>query len=187
MHSCHRDDCLGEEAAAGRSVEASGIKPVPYSACTPSIPEGPSIAEIIPAMKRVQIWLLLLLAVLLPIRGALAAAMLCPPAGVGTQMELRVLDHQLGHHQLMDAPAPVVGHDHAMHGHGPESAADGGTQLGATDRCNQCSAFCSLTPLVSSALSMPVPHELGAASFPDLSAPAPSFFSGGQERPPRSI
>lgn len=75
-------------------------------------------------------------------------------------------------------------HAAAHHDHSAPADHDHG---GASDKCNMCSAFCSLTPLTSNPAALFQPLEMAAASFPDLSAPAPSFFSGGQERPPRSI
>ena len=53
-------------------------------------------------MKHFRLWLLLLLAVLLPVRGAFAAAMFCPPAGVGTQSEVRAPGHAAGQHATAD-------------------------------------------------------------------------------------
>jgi len=50
-----------------------------------------------------------------------------------------------------------------------------------------CCDFCSVTPLSSEPPSVPMPLNLSGVSFPDLFAPAPSFLSDGQERPPRSI
>ena len=103
--------------------------------------------------------------------------MLCPPAGVGTQSELR----------LSAADDDAVGHTHAVdeHTHADASHHDHGQP--GSDKCNLCSAFCSITPLLSAMPSVPQPFDLTAASFPDLAAPAPSFLSDGQERPPRSI
>ena len=124
-----------------------------------------------------RIWFVVLLAALLPVRGAMAAAMLCPPAGVGTQSELR----------LMATDDQAVGHDHAVDGHAHTHASHSDHGQSGTDKCNLCSAFCSITPLLSAMPSVPQPFDLMAASFPDLSAPAPSFLSDGQERPPRSI
>jgi hypothetical protein len=135
-------------------------------------------------VRTVRIWLLLLLAVLLPIRGAVAAAMLCPVAETGSQVELRLHDHSLGH-PAMDEAAQVdhasMHPDHAASGHHHDDGA------GQPDRCNLCSAFCSVTPLVGSLPTVFAPLDTAAASFPDLSAPATTFLSGGQERPPRSI
>ena len=116
-------------------------------------------------MKSIRIWLLLLLAVLLPIRGAVAAAMLCPIAGSGAPPQAQMHEHEHASSHVHTAE-----HDHAK----------------AADRCNLCSAFCSLTPLVGSAPTVAAPLELAAAAFPDFSAPPPSFLSDGQERPPRS-
>jgi len=131
-----------------------------------------------------RIWLLLLLAVMLPIRGAVAAAMLCPVAESGTQLELRLHEHSLGH-QAMDQAAKVdhasMHLDHTASGHHHDDGA------GQPDTCNLCSAFCSVTALVSSLPTVLAPLDTAAASFPDLSAPAATFLSGGQDRPPRSI
>jgi hypothetical protein len=126
-------------------------------------------------VKILRLWLLVLLAVLLPVRGAMAAAMLCPPAGVGTQQELRTVHDHAG-----DSHAQA-GHHHEGEAHHDEAADPG------HDKCNLCSAFCSLTPLLSEQPGVPPPPDAPAASFPDFSAPAPSFLSDGQERPPRSF
>jgi len=127
---------------------------------------------------------LLLLAVLLPIRGAVAAAMLCPVAETGSQVELRLHDRSSGH-SAMDESAPI-GHVsmHSDHAAGAHHHDDG---AGQPDKCNLCSAFCSVTPLVSNPPAVFAPLDTAAASFPDLSAPAATFLSDGQERPPRII
>ena len=133
-------------------------------------------------MKTFRIWFLLLLAVLLPIRGAVAAAMLCPVGSSGMQSELRIGEH--AHHDMdsMDSmDHHEVAHDHGSAGH------HDGHDHGAVDKCNICSAFCSLTPLVSNAPKLPEPAALPSVKFPDFSTPAPSFLSDGQERPPRTI
>lgn len=120
-------------------------------------------------VKSVRICFLLLLAVLLPLRGAVAAAMLCPVGSAGVQSELRVAEH--------------AGHE-GMDPH--ETAHDGGHEHGTVDKCNMCSAFCSLTPLASDAPQLPEPAALAGIRFPGFSTPAPSFLSDGQERPPRT-
>ncbi len=127
-------------------------------------------------VKIFRIWLLLLLALLLPIRGAMAAAMLCPGGSAGLQSELRLADPHAGH--AMDHGAAPVGDGAAHHG---DHAAE------AADKCNMCSAFCSLTPLASESPRLPEPEALPGIKFPDLCTPAPSFLSDGQERPPRTI
>jgi len=134
-------------------------------------------------MKSWRIWLLLLLAALLPMRGAVAAAMLCPVAGSGIQMELAMVDHPTAH-EVMDH---AMVHDHgSSHDHAAGDHHDGHDHT-ATDRCNMCSAFCSLTPLVSEAPTVAKPLDPTAAKFSELCAPPPSFFSDGQERPPRTV
>ena len=135
-------------------------------------------------VKAVRIWFLLLLAVLLPVRGAVAAAMLCPVGSTGVQTELREHDHPMGH-EVMDhslAHEHGASHDHASAGH-----ADDGHDNAAFDKCNVCSAYCSLTPLVSTEPTLLEPSDLAAVKFSDHFAPPPSFISEGQERPPRTI
>jgi hypothetical protein len=123
-------------------------------------------------VKMFRLWLLLLLAMLLPIRGAVAAGMLCPVGGFGVKVEA-----QLGKH--------AHSHDGAGHHH-DDTGSSSHDQAGSTDKCNLCSAFCSVTGLVSSQVALaeaqPVPTV-----FPHIHPPPPSFFSDGQERPPRTI
>jgi hypothetical protein len=111
-------------------------------------------------LKFLRLCLLVLLAALLPCRGALATAMVCAPAAPASHA------------------AHGDGHDHAGH---HEAAHED-----ATDTCNVCAASCAATPLLPALPGVAAPHALTAARYPAVSAPAPSFLSGGPERPPRS-
>jgi len=133
------------------------------------------------AVKIIRTLLLVMLVVLLPIRGAVAAAMLCPPSAAG-----------MDHHTMM-AAADHDGHgdhQHADHSANPHDSSRSGIadhHAGGFEKCNLCCDFCSITPLLSALPSVPTPQDLSSVSFPALFAPAPSFVSDGQERPPRSI
>ncbi|NUZ08424.1 hypothetical protein HQN59_21975 [Schlegelella sp. ID0723] len=116
----------------------------------------------------------------------MAAAMLCPPSGVGSQSELRTIDGGVAAHHRIDAQAKPA-HDHAQHVHESSSDAGGELSSGGEDKCNLCSAFCSVPSLVSSPPATLTPGDLATVAFADFFAPAPSFLSDGQERPPRSI
>ncbi len=129
-------------------------------------------------MNTARLWLLLLLAVLLPIRGAVAGAMLCPAGGAGMPAALQAVAAQAGHH---DMSTHTAAHEHGGAGHQDHH------DHGSTDRCNMCSAFCSLTPMLSDVPRLPAPTALPALKFPEFASPAPSFLSDGQERPPRSV
>lgn len=135
-------------------------------------------------MKAFRICLLLLLAVLLPVRGAVAAAMLCSVAGSGMQTESIV--HPPAHDAMDQAMAEAA---HAHHGHDASASQghDHGKGHASSEECNMCSAYCSITPLVSEVPRLPVPLDPPSIKFPGLSSPAPTFLSDGQERPPRSI
>jgi hypothetical protein len=146
-------------------------------------------------VKFLRVWLLVVLAVLLPVRGAVAAAMLCPPPGAGTPSERLVASaafhaQDAGLHAVEQHDHAADGHhDHAGSAHHGLASGDGHHDHASTehDKCNLCSAFCSSVPLPSESGGVPEPLNLSTASFPDLAVPAPSFLSDGQERPPRSV
>jgi hypothetical protein len=141
-----------------------------------------------PFVKAVRIWFLLLLAGLLPARGAVAAAVLCPVGTGGVQQEM-VLSGEAARHDAMEhMHGPTAGLEQAAeHGHTAHDDRRASHEHTTSDRCNACSAFCSLTPLVTSVPSVFEPLDPPGVKFSELSAPAPSFLSDGQERPPRTI
>lgn len=125
------------------------------------------------SVKLLRIWLLVLLAVLLPVRGAMAVAMVCPPAGkVPAQL---VVEHEAGKEL-----------EQAAHAHHDEGASDP-SHASAPDSCNMCAASCSTPPLTRAFEGLQGPIELSSAAFPTVSSPAPTFQSDGQDRPPRTI
>jgi hypothetical protein len=141
------------------------------------------------AVKSFRIWLLLLLAVLLPIRGALAAGMLCQVSGFGVQTEAQFARHANAHdnavsmshgHQHHELSSQHQGADHDHAGGGSHDRSD------AADKCNLCSAFCSVTGLVGTGVIVAEPRPVSTV-FPHVYAPPVSFFPDGQERPPRTI
>ncbi|MBI5255938.1 MAG: hypothetical protein HY855_05520 [Burkholderiales bacterium] len=161
-------------------------------------------------MKPLRVLLLLVLAVLLPLRSTVAAAMACPAGMAAAAVVGAAAGGHAGHHgpQAVHAGDGPQAH-HAEHGaqalhadHGaPVHAEHTTTQLTAPDAgaacdhaagdehtgtCQFCASGCCVTPLVSAppALAL-VPHVNGAV-FPLLRAPVPAFQCEGQERPPRS-
>ena len=136
-------------------------------------------------VKSLRVWLLILMTVLLPLRGALAAAMMCPVGETGVQTEV-VMAQQAHDHGYGHAGGAHVGHadvdlstQHADH-HDFASVGD------PADKCNLCSAFCSVTGIVSASATVAEPQKV-ATAFPHLYIPPLSFVPDGQERPPRSI
>jgi hypothetical protein len=124
-------------------------------------------------VKSLRIWLLLLLAVLLPIRGAIAAALPC--AGEGTPA------------QVGQAHAP--GHAHHRHiGHiVPASHLAHAGAHGDGGKCNLCASCCLGATLPATFSPAIAAIEQAGASFDVLQASAPTFLSDGQDRPPRTI
>lgn len=117
-------------------------------------------------MKLLRVWLLVLLAVLLPVRGVMAAAMPCPPAAA-SHAAVPVHDGGQPCHQGSETPAE-------------QPAADMGG-------CDLCSACGFAAPLPSTAVcGVPEPLGLRSAAASEPGAPAPSFLCGGLERPPRT-
>jgi hypothetical protein len=117
------------------------------------------------------------LALLMPLRAAVAGAMLCPTGG-------DAVSHQQHQQPGMydDSVAAHAHHEGMHHDAAPPSPAshahDGG--------CNLCASFCSMTPMPSSAPTIEASMLAATLSYPALQAPAPSFQSDGQDRPPRS-
>jgi hypothetical protein len=118
---------------------------------------------------------LIVLALLMPLRAAVAGAMLCPTGGT-------TVSHQQHPGMSDDSVATHAHHEGMHHNAGQPSPAshahDGG--------CNLCASFCSMTPMPSSAPTIEPALLAATLSFPALQAPSPSFQSGGPDRPPRS-
>jgi hypothetical protein len=122
---------------------------------------------------------LVLLAVLMPLRGAVAACMLCPDAGsVAVQ----------AHHDCASARAsarhppqfgPAV--PHAPSERLPAAAAG----VGHADKCPLC-AMGTAAALATVPRTLFDPIEPGATVFPTPASPPLSFVSARQDRPPRS-
>lgn len=151
---------------------------MPSGACTPGARRGDNAR----AVKTFRVCLLLL-ALLLPVRGVLAAAMMCPPAGgSGAPVE--------AHAAHVDAQAPAA-HGGAHHHGAPEAtgaaAAHDDVSPRHADDCTLCSAACAATPIASAASRLPLVQGAGRTLSCAPDAAAPSFLCGGQERPPRSI
>lgn len=135
-------------------------------------------------VKSLRVWLVLLLAVLLPVRGALAVGMQCSTPG--TQLHVEA--------QLSHGHEPHATHSDHRHHEAAAAQPDGGAGVndtahdhaGAADQCNLCSASCSATGLASASVTVAEQQCLPTV-FPRLDAPPPNFVSGGQERPPRTI
>ena len=172
----------------------------------PTARSGASVS--LSAVTLIRLWLLLLLAVLLPFRGALAAAMPCMSAGGGGHGMAQMMgahaqpgnghghghdhgDYQGRHQGHAQAHGPV--HGGGAHAQGVEAShptahdpASAHHDPSAPDKCSACSACCASPSLPSAPMGIDEPAVLAAVSFPAFSAPEPSFQSDGPERPPRS-
>lgn len=141
-------------------------------------------------VKHLRIFILVLLAVLLPIRGAVAASMLCPE-GEGAPTTQRVAEQ--GHHGMQAGEAmqatPESHADHATaHAHTSTDAADDNAcSSDHASTCHLCASGCCMVSMVGFARPL---GQLGLPSvvkFPALNAATLAFQSGGQDRPPRTF
>lgn len=132
-------------------------------------------------MKVARILLLTLLALVLPLRGALAGIACC--AGDLAELEQAVAQVH-GHPGEAHGDAAHAHH----HDHGDAAAEPGDTHgaSGPYDKCHACTASCSAVSLIGALPVIPTPPAAAGVVFPALSAPPPSHASEGQERPPRS-
>jgi hypothetical protein len=114
--------------------------------------------------------LLLLIAVLLPLRGAVAVSMAC--AGGATAMAVVALDEHAAH-------ADHSAHHGTHHGE-PRSAAHA-----SADKCNLCAASGAATPLPITLPALGVPAAFRVLRYPRLTVLVTAFVADGPERPPR--
>lgn len=119
-----------------------------------------------------------MLSILLPLRGALAATMLCPDgAGMGTAV---VVAERGGHDMQADHPM--------AHVHASDEAPDTDSSQGdhpAT--CHFCASGCCMASIVGTVPLLGEPNLASTVVFPAVTARSPAFQSGGQDRPPRTI
>jgi len=135
-------------------------------------------------LKHLRIFVLVLLSVLVPLRGAVAAAMLCPD---GTHTKAAVAAAGYGHHNV-HADHGMQEHHAALHDHAGNHAPDIDSATDAhTNTCQFCASGGSVTPIAPPPSAVTSPLLPSSVMFPALSAPATVFFSDGQDRPPRTI
>lgn len=157
-------------------------------------------------MKLLRVLLLLLLTVLIPARGALAATMLCGSVAeragmlalVGNEYEHEhehaghgePVAHQAGEHG--HHPADAQGEHHGIH-HGGHAAVPGpvadddGDQPMSSANCQICASGCQVTPLAAAPVVLAEAQLSAALVFPVLHAAIGSFEPEGLERPPRTL
>ena len=129
-------------------------------------------------MKYLRILILVLMSILLPVRGAVAATMLCPE-GEGTST-VAVVDEQ-GHHDVHE--------DHSVaHHHASEGALNDDSSPGEQPTtCHFCASGCCMASIVGSVPSLAEPGLSSLVTFPEFTVRIPAFQSDGQDRPPRTI
>lgn len=129
-------------------------------------------------MKRHAV-LLLCLALLLPVRGALAGAgILCH---VGSSPIDAVAGEVVHHPDAMPSGQGSHAHDD-QHRH-----STGHDAPGQSDTCKYCTAVCSVPPIAPADQTFQGPEVTGGERFAALQVLALSPVEGGLERPPRTI
>lgn len=121
-------------------------------------------------MKALRPWLLLLLAVLLPLRGAVAASMACALPAPVAAMAMAFADDAHAHHHHEAEP-----HDTAPQQH-----------HATADKCNLCAAAGAATPLPMRSPELQQPMAGAVLLFPPLAVRVTGFVPDGLERPPRA-
>lgn len=129
---------------------------------------------------KLKYWLVLLLALILPVKGAMAAVgMLCHvPA---SQQVLLVHDHASHEMHDVQASADLPDASHHHHGSGDSSGHAPDTS------CLACAAVCGASPLPT-ALGLNLPAFDPVRDWRVFASAEPTSLSlAGLERPPRSI
>jgi len=128
-------------------------------------------------MRRYSV-LLLIVALLLPVRGALAAVGLF--CHVDTSQSIAAtLDHQhdAASHSSHDRSHKAAHHDHSSGHDAPAQS----------DTCKYCASVCSVPPIAPVDLTLHEPLSPGSEQFAALTVSPPGPYVSGLERPPRII
>lgn len=130
--------------------------------------------------------ILLLVSLLLPVRGAMAAAgFFCheapPPAQSGSPSNDRY------HHAVSESlvETSVGTGDVAIVVPAGDDPVQHGDTVPASSTCDLCSSICACPPIPSSAMLVASLPRAAALAFPALAPPASTLILGGLERPPR--
>jgi hypothetical protein len=137
-------------------------------------------------VKNLRVVILVLLAVLLPIRGAMALALLCQGDGSGPSSAAAVEQAHVAmpaEHGLHDEQGKAKHHPCC----GDASDDDTSVSDGQPTACQVCASGCCWTPLAFAPPSVQASVLTTSAVCPALSLAIPSFESGAQDRPPRTI
>jgi len=139
-------------------------------------------------VKVFRLYLLVLLTVLMPLRGAMAHVQSCA-SGNGNMV---VQATAQANHELSHADSHRM--NHADHGHGHSLASSGGAS--DTDpaqshshqgKCSSCTLTCaSACVALPSSTGMPVIQAV-SPKFPSSTTLTSQFLAEGPERPPRSL
>jgi hypothetical protein len=138
-------------------------------------------------VKYIRAFILVLLTVLLPIRGAVAAAMLCPggTAKAGAEVNAAHGAHGVQGEHGAAAEHEAI-HDHSGHSHG--DASNDASSVGHETACQFCAGGgCCVTPLAFAPPSVGLPGLVASTTFPLFTARVTAFYPDGQDRPPRTI
>ncbi len=132
-------------------------------------------------MKLARFWLLIVLALLLPLRGALAQVLPCT-GGHGEPVVQALEGHRAALAHAAGPHGHAVGHAHSDADSGPvESASAGDDHPG---QCSACASCCTGVPVPSLAGAV-VPEPASCATrFPSWSAPVPGVVPERLDRPP---
>jgi len=133
------------------------------------------------SMKNSRILLILLMALILPVKGAMAAAgMFCHSGSTSSHdartSQYHAVDHGQSHH-----------HHHGDGNEPSEPRTGDGMPSPALASCTVCSAVCSSPPLPAAPIVLLSPPSTAGESFPPVAVPRTSAVIGGLERPPRTI
>jgi hypothetical protein len=141
-------------------------------------------------VRQFRIFILVLMTMVLPFRGAVAATMLCAErvaqitAGPATAHEHHGTHggHDM-HHSHGEAGNVASDHHHPDLAGSDDDSAHGGH----TNTCNSCASGCCMASVIGTVPTVARPHLTSLVSFPALASPIAAFQSGGQDRPPRTL
>lgn len=142
----------------------------------------------ITGMKLFRVFLLVLLTVLMPLRGAMAHVQSCASGNGNLVVQATAqANHELSHADSHRMNHADHGHDHSLASSGGASETDPTQSHSNQGKCSSCTLTCASACVALPSYTGMAVMQTVSPKFPSLTTLTSQFLAEGPERPPRSL
>ena len=180
----HDGGCVGQISCSAKHESAACLI-CSQPACARTNFLRPAKLKIV---KVFRLYLLVLLTVLMPLRGAMAHVQSCASGNGNMVVQATAqANHELSHADSHRMNHADHGHDHLLASSGGATDTDPTQSHGHQGKCSSCTLTCaSACVALPSSMGMTVMQAV-SPKFPSLTTLTSQFLAEGPERPPRSL